>query len=192
VLLIVKIFILSKNTHIANADNSKGSKSDIKTIDPSHPFYIHHSDQPDHVLVPIKSNGINYQPTTNMIESQEVSDSTSSSVAQEFTAEQIQNLVQAINALNQNNFGNADAYTNVAGLISSTLVLVNSSSASSWILDTGIMDHIVSHMSLLTEPKYSNITSVNLPNGATTQVTHTGTIFFNPKLTSKCPMCPIF
>jgi len=58
-------------------DDSKGSGSDIKTTDPSHPFYIHHSDQPDHVLVPIKSNGINYQPTTKTTESQEVCDSTS-------------------------------------------------------------------------------------------------------------------
>ena len=44
------------------ANDSKGSCSDIKTTDPSHPFYIHHSDQPGHVLVPIKSNDINYQP----------------------------------------------------------------------------------------------------------------------------------
>jgi len=48
------------------ANNSKGYGSDIKTSDPSHPFYIHYSDQPGHVLVPIKSNSINYQPTTNM------------------------------------------------------------------------------------------------------------------------------
>jgi len=81
-------------------------------------------------------------------------------------------LAQTINALNQNKFGNVDAYANVVGFIPSTLMFVNSSSASSWILDTGATNHIVSHMSLLIEPKSSNITSVNLPNGATTQVTH--------------------
>jgi len=71
---------------------------------------------------------------------------------------QIQKLAQAINALNENNFGNVDTYTNVAGLIPSTFVSVYSSSASSWILDTSGIDHIVSHMSLLTRPKSSNIT----------------------------------
>jgi len=94
--------------------------------------------------------------------------------------EYIQKLAKTINALNQNNFGNVDAYANAAGLISSTLVSVNSSSASSWILDTDTTDHIVSHVSLLTEPKSFNITSVNLPNGATTQVTHTDIVVFNP------------
>jgi len=98
-------------------------------------------------------------------------------------------LAQAINALNQNNFSNVDAYTNVAGLIPQTLVSVNSSSASSWILDTDATNYIVSHMSFLTEPKSSNITSVNLPNGATGQVTHTGIGIFNPKLTLKNVLC---
>jgi len=50
-----------------------------------------------------------------MTKSQEVSDSTSSSAVQGFTADQIQKLAQALNALNQNNFGNVDAYTNVVG-----------------------------------------------------------------------------
>jgi len=29
--------------------------------DPSHPYYVHHSDQPGHMLVPTKLNGSNYQ-----------------------------------------------------------------------------------------------------------------------------------
>ena len=83
--------------------------------------------------------------------------------------------------------------SNATCLIPSTLVSVNSSSASSWILDTGAMDHIISHKSLLIEPKSSNITSVNLPNGATTQVRHTSTVIFNPKLTLKnVPCVPSF
>jgi len=28
---------------------------------PSHPYHVHHSDQPGHMLVPIKLNGSNYQ-----------------------------------------------------------------------------------------------------------------------------------
>jgi len=47
-------------------DDSNGFGSDIKTTDPSHPFYIHHSDQPYHLLVHIKLNDINYQSTKNM------------------------------------------------------------------------------------------------------------------------------
>ncbi|WJZ85554.1 hypothetical protein VitviT2T_005081 [Vitis vinifera] len=43
------------------AGSQKASGSENKTIDPSHPLYIHHSDQPGHVLVPIKLNGVNYQ-----------------------------------------------------------------------------------------------------------------------------------
>ncbi|KAL3538213.1 hypothetical protein ACH5RR_001579 [Cinchona calisaya] len=30
-------------------------------MNPSHPYYVHHSDQPGHMLVPIKLNGANYQ-----------------------------------------------------------------------------------------------------------------------------------
>nr|CAD1830596.1 unnamed protein product [Ananas comosus var. bracteatus] len=30
-------------------------------MDPSHPYYVHHSDQPGHMLVPVKLNGANYQ-----------------------------------------------------------------------------------------------------------------------------------
>jgi len=56
---------------------------------------------------------------------------------QGFAAEQIQKLAQAINSLNQNNFGNVDAYANATGLIPSTLVSVNSSSTNYWILDIG-------------------------------------------------------
>jgi len=67
VLLIIKFFILSKNTHTVMADDSKGSGSNIKTIDPSHPFYIHHSNQSDHVLVPIKLSGINYHSWSKMV-----------------------------------------------------------------------------------------------------------------------------
>ncbi|XP_034708986.1 uncharacterized protein LOC117932052 [Vitis riparia] len=78
------------------------------------------------------------QPSANATESQEMSDSTSSSTVQGFTTEQIQQLAQAIRALNHSNSGNIDAYANVAGLIPSTLVSVNSSSTSSWILDTGL------------------------------------------------------
>jgi len=44
-------------------------------------------------------------------------------------------------------------------------------------------------MFLLTESKSSNIISVNLPNGATTEVTHTITVIFNPKLTLKNVLC---
>ncbi|RVW14960.1 Retrovirus-related Pol polyprotein from transposon RE1 [Vitis vinifera] len=43
------------------AGSQKASRSENKTIDPSHTLYIHHSDQPGHVLVPIKLNGVNYQ-----------------------------------------------------------------------------------------------------------------------------------
>ena len=136
-------------------DDSNGFGSDIKTTDPSHPFYIHHSDQPDNLLVHIKLNDINYQSTKNMTKSHEVYHSTSSSAVQRFIVEHIQKLAQAINALNQNNFGNIDAYANVTGLIPLTLVSVNSSSVSSWILDINATNHIVSHMSLLNEPKSS-------------------------------------
>ncbi|KAL6348342.1 hypothetical protein AAG906_005643 [Vitis piasezkii] len=97
-------------------------------------------------------------------ESREMSDSTSSSTVQGFTTEQIQQLAQAIRALNHSNSGNIDAYANAAGLIPSTLVSINSSSTSSWILDTGATDHIVSHKSLFTDLKPSNVTTVNLPN----------------------------
>ncbi|KAL6311111.1 hypothetical protein AAG906_025863 [Vitis piasezkii] len=45
----------------SNSELQKASGSEYKTIDPSHPLYIHHSDQPGHVLVPIKLNGVNYQ-----------------------------------------------------------------------------------------------------------------------------------
>lgn len=71
------------------------------------------------------------QPSANATESQEMSDSTSSSTVQGFTTEQIQQLAQAIRALNHSNSGNIDAYANAAGLIPSTLVSVNSSSTSS-------------------------------------------------------------
>ena len=47
-------------------------------------------------------------------------------------------------------------------------------------------------MSLLTKPKSSNITSVDLPNGATTQATHIDTVIFNPKLTLKNLRVPSF
>ncbi|RVW97878.1 Retrovirus-related Pol polyprotein from transposon RE1 [Vitis vinifera] len=83
------------------------------------------------------------QPSANATESQEMSDSTSSSTVQGFTTEQIQQLAQAIRALNHSNSGNIDAYANVAGAT----------------------DHIVSHMSLFTDLKPSNVTTVNLPNG---------------------------
>ena len=129
------------------------------------------------------------QPSANATESQEMSDSTSSSTVQGFTTEQIQQLAQAIRALNHSNSGNIDAYANAAGLIPSTLMSVNSSSTSSWILDTGATDHIVSHMSLFTDLKPSNVTTVNLPNGAASPITHTGTVIFYSQLTLKDVLC---
>ncbi|RVX15598.1 Retrovirus-related Pol polyprotein from transposon RE1 [Vitis vinifera] len=83
------------------------------------------------------------QPLANATKSQEMSDSTSSSTIQGFTTEQIQQLAQAIRALNHSNSGNIDAYANAAG----------------------VTDHIISHMSLFTDLKPSNVTTVNLPNG---------------------------
>ena len=129
------------------------------------------------------------QPSANATESQEMSDSTSSSTVQGFTTEQIQQLAQAIRALNHSNSGNIDAYANAAGLIPSILVSVNSSSTSSWILDTGATDHIVSHMSLFTDLKPSNVTTINLPNGVASPITHTGTVIFYSQLTLKDVLC---
>lgn len=41
------------NTDVSNTKNT--------SLDPSHPYNVHHSDQPDHLLVPTKLNGTNYQ-----------------------------------------------------------------------------------------------------------------------------------
>ncbi|KAG6401762.1 hypothetical protein SASPL_138627 [Salvia splendens] len=41
--------------------NTDGSNTKNTSLDPSHPYYVHHSDQPGHLLVPTKLNGTNYQ-----------------------------------------------------------------------------------------------------------------------------------
>lgn len=86
-------------------------------------------------------------------------------------------MAQAIGALNNSNYGKVDANANAAGLLPPTLVSVNSNT-SSWISDSGATDHIISHLFLLTNPKSSNATNVNLPNGVISQITHIGTVVF--------------
>nr|KJB75132.1 hypothetical protein B456_012G026000 [Gossypium raimondii] len=40
---------------------NKENSSTQSSSDPSHSFFVHHSDQPGHLLIPIKLNGANYQ-----------------------------------------------------------------------------------------------------------------------------------
>ncbi|KAG8391436.1 hypothetical protein BUALT_Bualt01G0187600 [Buddleja alternifolia] len=53
-----------------------------------------------------------------------------------------------------------------------------------WILDSGATDHITYCLDLITSPQLlSNPLFVHLPNGTTTNVTHTGNIILNPYIT---------
>ena len=66
-----------------------------------------------------------------------------------FSSEQLQQIVQALSALNHRSFGNSDNNINVAGLFPIFALSINSTSSNSWILDSGATDHIVSKASVI-------------------------------------------
>lgn len=47
---------------MADGSNNSGKDGASKffAIDPSHSYYLHHSEQPRHLIVPVKLNGPNY------------------------------------------------------------------------------------------------------------------------------------
>lgn len=90
---------------------------------------------------------------------------------------------QAVSTLNKNNqSGNNDVHANATGLSTSSHTFVNTADANCWILDSGATDHIISHPSLLSPTQQSHNSIVNLPNSATADITHVGTVTFNPNL----------
>ncbi|KAF2306560.1 hypothetical protein GH714_019447 [Hevea brasiliensis] len=102
-----------------------------------------------------------------------------------FTNEQLQKLAQALTMINQNkNSGNGDIFANAAGIISPFNAFSNSV-VKPWILDSGATDHITSDPSLLTQIQLPSVPLVNLPTGATANITHTGTMSFNSQLVLK-------
>jgi len=77
-----------------------------------------------------------------------------------FSSEQLQQLAQALSALNHHPSSNSDNSINVAGLFPVSAISINSTSSNPWILDTGAMDttnHIVSEASIMNEPNVAMI-----------------------------------
>ena len=149
-------------TVTTSADNSKPS-NDTSNVNSSNPYFIHHFDY---------SN-----PTINA----------ASSSGEEFSKQQLQQIVRALSLMNVN--GNHDAYTNVASLCSPFNALANSVFTNSWILDSGATDHIISDSKHFTKVEPSSIPHINLPTGSSASVTSTGTVNFNQDITLNNVLC---
>ena len=67
-----------------------------------------------------------------------------------FSSKQLQQIVQALSALNHCRFGNSDNNINVGGLFPVFSLSINSTSSNPWILNSGATDHIVSKASHMT------------------------------------------
>ena len=59
-----------------------------------------------------------------------------------------------------------------------------------WVLDTGVTDHFVCLVDLLTSITATKQSLVQLPSGESAQVTHIGTVVLSSS--QECPLCPIF
>lgn len=68
-------------------------------------------------------------------------------------------------------------------MFSAKIINKNAFGANTWVLDTGVTDHIVCSMSLLTTITAIVQYVVELPNGETTKVIHTGTVTLSSQLT---------
>lgn len=127
------------------------------------------------------------QSAANMAENSNMNDDNS---LMSFSPEYLQKLAKALSTMNQNSSsGNNDIFANAAGLFSASETHVNSVFTNSWILDSGATDHMTSHSSLLSEsqPPFSH--TVNLPNGTSAPITHTGNIVFNRDITLENVLC---
>nr|CAD1834152.1 unnamed protein product [Ananas comosus var. bracteatus] len=127
------------------------------------------------------------QSAANMAENSNMNDDNS---LMSFSPEYLQKLAKALSTMNQNSSsGNNDIFANAAGLFSASETHVNSVFTNSWILDSGATDHMTSHPSLLSEsqPPFSH--TVNLPNGTSAPITHTGNIVFNRDITLENVLC---
>ena len=106
-----------------------------------------------------------------------------------FSSEQLQEIAQALFALNHRPSGNSDNNISVVGLFSIFALSINSTSSNPWILNSGATDHIVSKASVMTKPKAATISIINLPNEGTTHVSHTSNVSFNSDLKLNNVLC---
>ena len=74
-----------------------------------------------------------------------------------------------------------------SGNLASTLCLASKSMLHTWIIDSGVTDHMCNTINLFTNVRDvdSNVHEVIIPNGSSLKVTKIGDICFNEKITLK-------
>ncbi|KAG0457850.1 hypothetical protein HPP92_023007 [Vanilla planifolia] len=127
------------------------------------------------------------QSAANIAENSNMNDDNS---LMSFSPEYLQQLAKALSTINHNySSGNSDIFANAASLFSASKSHVNSVFTNSWILDSGATDHMTSHTSFLSKSQPSFSHTVNLPNGTSAPITHTGNIVFNRDITLENVLC---
>jgi len=113
-----------------------------------------------------------------------------SNLLNEISAEQLQQLAQAVSMISSTHSSdNSNAYANAAGLASFFNPSINSVFTKPWILDSGATDHITYDSIIFTKAESSQIPIVNLPTGSCAPITSTGTIPFNSNITLDKVLC---
>ncbi|KAF7127592.1 hypothetical protein RHSIM_Rhsim11G0109000 [Rhododendron simsii] len=160
-----------------NTDKKKGGTRDRPTCEHCNwvghtmdKCYALHGYPPGHRLYKATSSATANQAVHSAIEKQH-----SRTNSFPFTQEQCRQILALIpkspHVTNQ-----AGSNVSISNLSGNSLCLSSITDSTSWILDSGATDHMVKSSSLLTSIQSLGNSTVRLPNGITTPVTHVGSV----------------